>query len=1324
MADVRTLEPNEANTSYSHIGKDFGNPMLNMMMGMMFGENLMPSRDDGQSMYDSLIQRQRSQHFMQLQRSGAANNMLFKSMGINENPMARSMSAMAMSSPDSAMGKLMSPMLGGNPMAASMRLYGGLAGGNIMGNFGRLSSLSVGETEDTMEALMGNVYKTQDYEGPGGVREELNTKTQKRLLALSGDKKNDDYLKNMGINVERTSSGELTESSRKRLENFEIAGGSEASKQVKQVRQEKTAAINNDLASLLNSADKEMSAILDDRVEKQLKAHGIATAEQIKSAKNSGDKATYASKIREYLDKYEVSGGDAGTSEAKQARKDIVSSLQPELQTLAEVQETVKKQEVPAARADNFEKKLISQGIASKEELKAARQGGTAAYTAQVQEMLSKYEASGGNVASPEARQARKDAIAKLQPELQELAPAIKTQEASDKLESKLRDSGALTPSQIKEIKTEGKIDTKKATEILKKYEEGGLEPTDTESADVRNTRNRIASKRTLASKISSDLEEVQALDDKDETKESRIKALKKSLTENIGVTSKEADQIFDEDRGFFETKGVSSKGASKARKAIKNYAALDEVEQAYEDSVGAKESGKKYKGFNFENTRGFKVEDFTSAYVQASNLRGLGESRGVSVAGKMADFSKNAGGTLDAARSLFGNKSGGELVGNISDMMGSDFDLSSREGNDTAEKLLRDVKATADVAGTSIKTMLGIIDATKELAANNPRLATVSAQTTTKMAMAAVAKSADIGSAMSAKDYRQAGGSQGIASDEVASTQAFMSSGLGQQIAGIASITKGLGTMTDKDGKTYDPHEKFLEMIRKGELTSDDFSSGKAQEKIEQITQGKVNAATIARVGTDPRAAALGMEDQATSQALAEAKNATVDVDFWKGAEMRGFKKKDYYKRVAEEKAKGKTGKSAKEVFDSMSSDAFAGDTQAQEMAKTYGGTVQRGAVDAARTPEERARFEKLKEARSAADARISKVYAANQSPVAQQLLGAIMEGKSFGDTADIMGGIFATKDYKKQGNREAVEKAKNAGQKITDISAKAEGSQLDIMKLGMGKALNEFIGGRKAEAAERGENVDYLKTNIKDEDFEQEAKMLKHVAKTGSAREAQRTLNDLEAQSKAGVLPEDMNDSLKALRTAKAAGHLDSDAALKLAKTGNLEGVAAATVEAQKSANMERMQKEEKANSLKGLGERLQTEAGSAEGGESRKALDFYSKQLGKSSTDPAVMQKLFEDWQNPTKGPKGSNFFADPVTGERRKDLDSSSLGISLKETQDQISQSEQTLKEGTGKAGDNANQPLIKALEGLLKGINEGGGIGKALDGLATALQGVR
>jgi hypothetical protein len=1213
--------------------------MANVMMSMLFGQNLMPSRDDGQSMYDSLIQRQRSQHFMHLQRSGAANNMLFKAMGVNDNHMARSMSAMAMTSPDSAMGKLMSPMLGGNPMAASMQLYGGFAGANIMGNFGRQSNISVGETEDTMDALMGNMYKTQDYEGAGGLREELNQKTQKRLLGLAGDKKNDNYLKSIGINVERTLSGELTEDSRKQLETFEVAGSSERGKQAQQAREEKVASLNSDLASLLTSSDKEMSAALDDRVEKQLKAHGIATADQIKAAKHSGDKATYASKIREYLDKYEVSGGDAGTPEAKQARKDIVASLQPEIKQLA----------------------------------------------------------------------------------------ANRSQESSDRLETKLKESGALSTTQIKEIKTDGKIDSKKATEALKKYEEAPQENQAAEDPKITQIRNNIAIKRTTANKLSNDLSEIQKLGDKDETKSDKIEELKKNLKRDLKLEDKDIDKIFKKDGG---KKEVSSEGAELAQKAISKYSKLNEVEKAYEEGVQAKDAGKKYKGFNFENSRGFKVEDFTSAYTQAANLRALGESRGVSVAGKMDDFSKNAGGALSAARSLFGNKSGGELVSKINEMMGSELDLSSAPGSEKAEKLLRDAKATADVAGVSINTMLGIIDATKELASSNPRLATVSAQTTTKMALSAVSKAADIGSGMSAKEYRQAGGSQAMASDEVASQQAYMSSGIGQQIAAIASVTKGLGKMVDEDGNSYDPHEKYLEMVKNGELTAEAFATGEAQQKISKITQGKVNADMIARLGTDQRAAALGLEDTATSETLAAAKDKAVSTDFWKDMSKAGFTKEEYEKRVAEERAKGADGKSRKEIFDAMRGEFLAGNDELQKEADIYGGTAIRQSVDEGRSEPERASFEMRKAERSAADARIDKTFAANQSPVAQQMLDAILQGKSFDETAEIVGGIFATSDgeYKKKGTKEAVDKAKAATQKITDISSEAKGSQSEMLKLGMGKALNDFIGGRKAEALERGEDASYLRTNITDEEFKAEAENLKNAAGTDNAQQAKATLIDLEAQAKAGKLKNPvLRKSMEALKTARAAGHLDSDEALKLAKGGDLQHIQAATIKAQQSANIERTVKDEKASSLTRLGERLDTEGqDSTEGKVIREAKDFYAKQLGVEATDPAVMEKMFKDFQNPTKGAKGTNFFTDTQTGKRRKDLDDTSLTRALGSTQEEISKAEQKLKESSTekKAGDSANQPMVQAMKDLLDGIKSGGGIKDALTGIATALNSIR
>ena len=139
---------------------------------MLFRSNYMPQPLNGQSMYDSLIQRERSRQFAQLQASSFGNNALFKNLGIEGSPIM-SMLGMMAASPDSMTGKLLNNVLGGNPMAASMQLYAGLAGSTQMGAFGRLDSISAGETESVMQSLANNFYKRQEYEGSGGIREGL-----------------------------------------------------------------------------------------------------------------------------------------------------------------------------------------------------------------------------------------------------------------------------------------------------------------------------------------------------------------------------------------------------------------------------------------------------------------------------------------------------------------------------------------------------------------------------------------------------------------------------------------------------------------------------------------------------------------------------------------------------------------------------------------------------------------------------------------------------------------------------------------------------------------------------------------------------------------------------------------------------------------------------------------------------------------------------------------------------------------------------------------------------------------------------------------------
>lgn len=1079
MGDVNYLPPSEGSSTYSHNTSNFGNPMLNFMLSRLFGQNLAPRPSSGEDMYDAFVQRQRSQHFLHLQSSGAANNVLFKALGMS-NAMTNTMSQLVMSSPESAAGKFLSPFMGGNPMAASMQLYGGLTGVNAMGNFGgRMSNISVGETEATMNALMDVMFKTQSYEGPGGAREEMNKKHQQELLKLAEDSKNDEILRKRGINVARDANGQLTEASKRQISSFEIARG---------------------------------------------------------------------------------------------------------------------------------------------------------------------YD--------------------------------------------------------------------------------------DPEKQETTNLRNAVSERRQTANKLQRELSEVLSLSEDDKDKQKKLKDLRKEVSSELGLSKKAEDEMFD-------AKTFGTKGAKDASKAIESYAKLTPDEKAAMKAEAVREAGKVYKGINYENSLGLKVEDFTSGFVRAANLRGMGETQGKSIAGQMQDFAKNSAGAMSAARSIFGDKSGGELVSKISEMMGEKMNLGTQQGGQEAEKFLRDAKATADVAGVSIKTMLGIIDSTKELMANNPRLANISSYATTKMAVNAIAKTADIAAGMSAKEYQRAGGTTGILSTLTQENNAFLESGISQQIAGISSMTKGLGTMTDENGQTYDPHSQFLEMVRKGEITARTLATGEAQQKISRITQGKVNAAAITRAGTDPLAAAMGMKDTDTVTALSEGADAVVNQTFWDSSRGYGLNRESVLEQIKTEREKQKRGeafKTPEEILQTEASIALAGDPQKMEAFTRNKRRLTQGLVDELRTPEEKERLQKTVKERSDQAARLERVFAHNRYGVAPQMLNALLEGKSFEETADVMAGIFATKDTARGAKKQAIDKAIKAGENLSYISEKAAGSQEKFKQLGGVAAINEIIAGRIADAQTRGESTN-LNANISTEEYENELAVLKDTDLT-NAKGARARLEDLERQSyKVGIggLGDKQRKELYALQTAFSAGHLESDSAFSLAKKGTYTGLAAATIEGQKSKNIERAIETEKNSAFDVLGKQL-TDAATKqgeEGDQARSILDFYSKQLNLGLTDPAdiannpeVRQRILEDYSDPTKH-RDRNYFADSK-GQFKQEFSGKTTATTdaLRSAQDKISQIESTIKTpAEEKANAGSNEALQKALTDLAAQIKDGGKIGTVLDQFVTALKAI-
>lgn len=164
----------------------------------------------------------------------------------------------------------------------------------------------------------------------------------------------------------------------------------------------------------------------------------------------------------------------------------------------------------------------------------------------------------------------------------------------------------------------------------------------------------------------------------------------------------------------------------------------------------------------NLQNTRGFKLEDFTEFFTGSADFRLMKKGE---VNKNFNSFLQGAPGVMDAARGLFGNdKSGNQLASEINNLLGASFyDLADQSSSKKLEDLQRNIKAAAKTAGISVEAILGIIDQGKQLAAMHPQLQYLGGGAISGMATRSVAEA----SAMSAyfgNDYvRRMGGNVGL---------------------------------------------------------------------------------------------------------------------------------------------------------------------------------------------------------------------------------------------------------------------------------------------------------------------------------------------------------------------------------------------------------------------------------------------------------------------------------------------------------------------------------------------------------------------------------
>jgi hypothetical protein len=816
------------------------------------------------------------------------------------------------------------------------------------------------------------------------------------------------------------------------------------------------------------------------------------------------------------------------------------------------------------------------------------------------------------------AQEVNKDITALLKESDQDIKKSL-----DERLEKQLIARRIATKKQLDAARDDkGVLDPGKLSNLISNYTEKG-----TESEDATRIRNQIAAKTLAAGDVASGIEEIKRSGkDKTALAEANSK-MEKILTSNNLVKPDELKSYKDKEGNF---------DLAKVQKISEGLNTRTADESAYMRSAFQQQQGKTFTNYNFEKSRGFKLEDFTSAYYKAADVRALGDSKNISAAEGMRRFSSNAGGAMDAARSVFGNKSGAELISSMSDLAGSsEMDLTTQEGSGKMEDLLRKVKATQKVAGVSIQTMLAVINSAKELAANNPQLQYMNGTATTETAMRAVSTAADMGRVMGGKEYRQAGGSQAIAGDIIKEEQAFAQSGLGGAATALLAATKGT-----------DAYDTVKEMIQSGNFTGRDLDRG----GMEQIAKKMgVSIGEVAYIMQNKQLQQEGLQDEETAKIVTEGTQKNASKSFFQAIQSAGLNKDELMQKYKESQEKGESY----EQFKSREITAKLGTEEQQQVLRTYSKAIQKEFQDSLRSPEEKKRYDELVERQASEDKRMSKELAGLNAPPIQQALGALMTGKELGldAGAEAMAGIFATKDTYSSKTKKIVDDAKQAGAKMLGMAGK-QGEEV-LKKEGFVDELNKVRQGSAAQARERGDTAaaELLEKQVSAEDLTSSIDTLKKSG-LGSASDAAGRLADLRAQKEQGKIKGGSSEErvLKALETAETTmGGIKDDAAFKQYISGGLRGSGAAVIQSQVTAGVEDVLQQSKKQDITHMGERLEKLAGSSALGargsrdqqEIKEAMQHYTKD---GKVDYAAMM---EDAMNPSKKKKAgevSNFFGE--------------------------------------------------------------------------------
>lgn len=270
--------------------------------------------------------------------------------------------------------------------------------------------------------------------------------------------------------------------------------------------------------------------------------------------------------------------------------------------------------------------------------------------------------------------------------------------------------------------------------------------------------------------------------------------------------------------------------------------------------------------GPNYAISRGYSQEELNPLFMNAAKVQLLGRQ---SMTSAGVGFYKNAGGALDAFRPIAAAM-GTDEISAMNNLLGTDsVDLTTSQGSSKVEKLGRDVAAVARVAGTSIKSLVGMIKTMQDLAAQNPELQYLGSSIT-QMVLDAHKQAVNINAVIDPGQSRQMGGVQGIANTQAAVALQEQTSTISKVIASAVFMAKAKGG--DALSKVQQAIEVFGNTNQNPKNESDFYST---IAPIIGATQTSFHANNLRQTLTNPGlvTAAMGDED-ARKAGLGFAKN------------------------------------------------------------------------------------------------------------------------------------------------------------------------------------------------------------------------------------------------------------------------------------------------------------------------------------------------------------------------------------------------------------------------------------------------------------------